>query len=256
MPSGQRKALTGSWPLFPRSRTAAHFLLTFWGASQKVRRCKSAKRSPATDKTPDADARTSLPRSSLFPCTRKRIPHTPHAKIRSLPAPRLFHHPSQARTIPARRAVIRKPGPRACLKRRSGARLSLPRQTCRQGSERRLQALGHCFRAPAPQAHFLLTFWGASQKVRRCKSAKRSLATGKTPDADARTTLPRSSLSFPSPLRAPPPTAMRRRAGNGCRRIPGWDRKKRAGNTGPRRRCRAGRSGGLWPGKAGQRGSG
>jgi hypothetical protein len=99
-----------------------------------------------------------------------------------------------ARTVLVRRAVIRKPGPRACFERRSAARLSLPRQTCRQGSGRRLQALGHCFRAAAPQAHFLLTFWGASQKVRRCKSAKRSISTGKTPDADARTSLPRSPL--------------------------------------------------------------
>jgi hypothetical protein len=154
MPSGQRKALTGSWPLFPRRRTVAHFLLTFWGASQKVRRCKSAKRSTATGKTPDADSRTSLPRPPSY-----AIPPTLGQSL-------------------ARRAVIRKPGPRACFKRRSTARLSLPRQTCRQGSERRLQALGHCFRAAAPQAHFLLTFWGASQKVRRCKSAKRLPATG------------------------------------------------------------------------------
>ncbi|TDT86302.1 hypothetical protein EDC59_11468 [Pseudodesulfovibrio indicus] len=177
MPSGQREALTGSWPLFSRSRTAAHFLLTFWGASQKVRRCKSAKRSPATGKTPDADARTNLPHSSLFLSSIKKI-RTLSRQILGLPANHLFHTPSHARTIPARRAVIRKPGPRACFKRRSEARLSLPRQTCRQGSERRLQALGHCFRAAAPQAHFLLTFWGASQKVRRCKSAKRLIATG------------------------------------------------------------------------------
>ena len=106
-----------------------------------------------------------------------------------------------------RRAVIRKPGPRACLKRRSGARLSLLQQTCRQGSGRRLQALGHCFRAAAPQAHFLLTFWGASQKVRRCKSAKRSTATSKSPDADARTNLPQYSLFLPASKMIPhPPT--------------------------------------------------
>jgi hypothetical protein len=102
----------------------------------------------------------------------------PSRARRSLPRSSLLCLTPHARTVPARRAVIRKPGPRACFKRRSGARLSLPRQTCRQGSGRRLQALGHCFRAAAPQAHFLLTFWGASQKVRRCKSAKQLIATG------------------------------------------------------------------------------
>ncbi|TDT81352.1 hypothetical protein EDC59_12118 [Pseudodesulfovibrio indicus] len=119
-----------------------------------------------------------------------------HAR-RSLPRSSLLCLTTHARTVPARRAVIRKPGPRACFKRRSAARLSLPRQTCRQGSERCLQALGHCFRASAPQAHFLLTFWGASQKVRRCKSAKRSISTGKTPDADAR---PKPRAFLPLPL--------------------------------------------------------
>jgi hypothetical protein len=199
MPSGQRKALTGSWPLFPRRRTAAHFLLTFWGASQKVRRCKSAKRLLATGKTPDADARSKP--TALLPLPlihKKKSVHTP-AKSPTSPRPASSATPPTLGQSLARRAVIRKPGPRACFERQSVARLSLPRQTCRQGSGRRLQALGHCFRATAPQAHFLLTFWGASQKVRRCKSAKRSISTGKTPDADARTSLPRSSL-FPFPI--------------------------------------------------------
>ncbi|TDT86236.1 hypothetical protein EDC59_1141 [Pseudodesulfovibrio indicus] len=173
MPSGQRKALTGSWPLFSRRRTAARFLLTFWGASQKVRRCKSAKRLLAT-----------------------RV-HQTRTRGRLYRAPPFCALPPTLGQSLARRAVIRKPGPRACFKRRSAARLSLPRQTCRQGSERRLQALGHCFRAAAPQAHFLLTFWGASQKVRRCKSAKRSPTTGKTPDADAR---PKPTALLPLPL--------------------------------------------------------
>jgi hypothetical protein len=179
------------------SAPQAHFLLTFWGASQKVRRCKSAKRLLATGGTLDADARTSLPRFSLFLSSIKRNPCTLPRQAPNFPATFLFHTPSHARTVPARRAVIRKPGPRACFKRRSEARLSLSRQTCRQGSERRLQALGHCFRAAAPQAHFLLTFWSASQKVRRCKSAKRSPATGQTPDADAR---PKPTALLPLPL--------------------------------------------------------
>ncbi len=164
--SGRRLQALGH--CFRAAAPQAHFLLTFWGASQKVRRCKSAKRFTSTGKTPDADARTNLPRYSPLPPNKKP----------TLTEPRLFRTPSLARTIPARRAVIRKPGPRACFKRRSGARLSLLQQTCRQGSERRLQALGHCFRAAAPKAHFLLTFWGASQKVRRCKSAIQSPATG------------------------------------------------------------------------------
>ncbi|TDT87501.1 hypothetical protein EDC59_108167 [Pseudodesulfovibrio indicus] len=190
---GSERRLQALGHCFRAAAPQAHFLLTFWGASQKVRRCKSAKRSISTGKTPDADARTSLPRSSLLCLT------------------------THARTIPARRAVIRKPGPRACFKRRSAARLSLPRQTCRQGSGRRLQALGHCFRAAAPQAHFLLTFWGASQKVRRCKSAIGFSATGVHQTRTRGPNPPRSSLFLsskkrnpytlppnPQPLRAPP----------------------------------------------------
>jgi hypothetical protein len=128
---------------------------------------------------------------------KKKSVHSPAKSSASL-QPASSTRPPILGQPPAQRAVIRKPGPRACFKRRSAARLSLPRQTCRQGSGRRLQALGHCFRAAAPQAHFLLTFWGASQKVRGCKSAKQSISTGKTPVADARTTLPRSSLFLSS----------------------------------------------------------
>jgi hypothetical protein len=123
------------------------------------------------------------------------LPSLSCAEIITALSPLVPYHPRS--DGPGPKSGHSEPGPRACLKRRSAARLSLPRQTCSQGSERRLQALGHCFRAAAPQAHFLLTFWGASQKVRRCKSATRSPTTGKTTDADAR---PKPTALLPLPL--------------------------------------------------------